>query len=420
MPFKHISSLVFLVLLAVYTIAFLGGAAGVPFHPDESTYIFMSADFEQLFRAPGALAWQPEAQDNPILRYRIQDAPLGRYLIGLGRALAGLPPLPVDWDWSRTWEENRQAGALPSPQLLLAARLAVAALTPLSVLLLFLTGRRLANERVAWLSALLLAGNALVLLHARRAMSEGPVVFTVALLLWSLTVAEKRPWLTALPAALAFCAKHSLAALAPVSLLAVLWQPKRTAKGVGSDLLRYAALFILVVAALNPALWAHPIAAAQAALHSRQELLARQVADRPEQVMRSPAVRVAVMLGSLFLVQPIFAETTNYTQETRPAERAYLANPFHSLLRSPAAGGVLLLAYLYGHLALILQAARRRPLPRAALLLLAAVLLQALALLATVPLPFQRYYLPLVPHACLWTAFGIDRLLKITRIARSG
>ena len=46
------------------------------------------------------------------------------------------------------------------------------------------------------------------------------------------------------------------------------------------------------------------------------------------------------------------------------------------------------------------------------ILLLAATILQTLTLLAFVPLPWQRYYLPVVPYACLWAAVGIEQLLK--------
>ena len=425
---KRISLLAFLAFLIAFSFAYLGGVAAVPFHPDESTFLFLSADFELFFQNPMAQAWQPENQAGAVeggseigqvQRYRTLDAPLGRYLVGFGRWLVGLEPLPVDWNWGLSWEENRQAGALPSAHLLLAGRLGIAMLTPVSVLLLFLTGRRLGGERVGWLAALLLAGNALVLLHARRAMSEGAVIFTVTLVMWSLVTTEKRSWLGAVPAALAFCAKHSLAVLAPVGALAALWLPgqgqpesrRNAIKGV----MLYALIFVLVVIALNPVVWAHPLQAVQDSIANRQDLVKNQVADRPEQEMKSPALRLVVMLGHLFIVRPIFAETGNYVEETRAAEEAYLSNPLHTLMRSLFAGIVLMLASLYGYLAMGVRAARQRPLPRGAILLLAASLIQALALLATVQLPFQRYYLPLVPHACLWAAYGLDIL--VTRIS---
>ncbi len=410
---KHISLLVFLVFTAVYTAAAVASLPGVPFHPDESTFIYLSMDFEQYGRNPMAMAWQPDRQGEMLQIYRTLDAPLGRYLVGLGRAAAGYGSLPVDWNWSLTWDENRAAGALPSDALLFASRLPMALLLPFSLLLIFLIGRRAWNDRVAWISALLLASNTLVLLHGRRAVSEGPIVFTTVLVLWSLVQAEKRPWLSGLCAGLAFCAKHSLGALAPVGLLAAAWQPGKSLKTVLTHLLLFSTLFALVVAALNPFLWAHPIQAVQDALHNRQDLAQRQVADRPQQALNSPALRLAGLIGGLYLTPPLFAETGNYTENTRASELAYLANPLTSLFRSLAAGTLMFLSGLLGYLALTWQAVRQRPLPRREILLLAASLVQALALLVMVQLPFQRYYMPLVPHACLWTAYGLDRLIRL-------
>ena len=49
---------------------------------------------------------------------------------------------------------------------------------------------------------------------------------------------------------------------------------------------------------------------------------------------------------------------------------------------------------------------------RALALLLAAGLFQAGAILALVPLAWQRYYLPLVPFACLWIAYGSVAIIR--------
>ncbi len=140
----------------------------------------------------------------------------------------------------------------------------------------------------------------------------------------------------------------------------------------------------------------------------------RQVADRPEQALNSPAKRLIGLIGGLYLTPPIFAETGNYSLETQAAETAYLKMPWNNLLRSIPAGGLLLLLSGYGWAAGAGQAWRQRRQnqegTRWLTLLLISSLLQGLALLALVPLPFQRYYLPLAAHACLWSAYGVETL----------
>src|SRR5512140_1759946 len=95
------------------TLLYWAGLASVPFHPDESTQIFMSADFDTLFRQPGSLAWSPTPADPARQLYRLLDAPLTRDLIGAGRTLAGLPATSIDWNWSLTYADNAASGALP-------------------------------------------------------------------------------------------------------------------------------------------------------------------------------------------------------------------------------------------------------------------------------------------------------------------
>jgi len=45
-------------------------------------------------------------------------------------------------------------------------------------------------------------------------------------------------------------------------------------------------------------------------------------------------------------------------------------------------------------------------------------LAEALALLWANPLPFQRYYLPLIPFVTLWGAFGVSGLAKALLLLR--
>ncbi len=402
---------------------YLLGVARVPFHPDESTQIYMSGDLELFLRDPLALAWTSQP-DQPLRQnYRLLDAPLARTLIGLGRLAAGRPALPSDWNWSQSWEQNSQAGALPDARLLLVSRLSVALLFPFSLLLFYATARSLGGPPLAWLSTLLFAGNALVLLHTRRAMAEGPLLFTSVLTLWALVRWRKHLWLLGILAALAFNAKQTAAALALVGLIAIWWPSHRALHRRFLDTLLYGLVFALVTALLNPFLWSHPLQAAREAIAARAYLVGDQTrflgAASANQVLDSWLERLIGMISQLFIAPPAIADVGNYLQQTRASELAYLSNPLNALLRSFTGGSIIMLLTLYGYLLAGLGLRRAGREQRRVLgILWLATLAQFAALLAALPIPFQRYYLPLVPFVCLWSGYAIittTRALTKTR-----
>lgn len=403
---------IFLVLAAA---AYLSGVHSVPFHPDESTQLFTSGDAEIFWQRPADVFWRPENEGSLRQLYRELDAPLTRNLIALGRWAAGRSAPAVDWDWGKTWEENRQAGALPDEKLLLSARLAVAALFPFSMLLLFLAARNLSNEFTAWAAVLLLASNSLVLLHTRRAMAESALLFGSILTIWAMLRAGRHPWLAGFAAGLAFCAKQSLAALAPAGLLGVIDQealpPRLWLKKTARAAALYVAAFLAITLLLHPFAWGNLPAAVRASVQARQNLARAQTNDRPGQALNTPGRKLLAMTGSLYLTPPMFAETSNYQKETQAAEAAYLANPLHSLFRTLPAGSVYLTLSLFGFGAGVCGALRGSSRRKLAVLL-AATVLQAGALLIAVPLPWQRYYMPMVPFTILWAAYGVDQVFS--------
>lgn len=267
--------------IVVVSAFYLRGLSSVPFHPDEQTYLFMSGDFERFFSNPSQLYWNPARSDDLRQKYRLRDAPLARWLIGLGRQLARRPAPQVDWDWSKDWVANQSNGALPSEDLLLVGRWSVAFLFPFSLWLIYQVAKSIGSNLSGWAAMILLASHALVLLHTRRAMAESVLLFSILLTLWALSRFADRPFWLALPAALAFNAKQSVAPLVLLCWGTTLLTPPQAQLSLRRRLqqaLFFGMLFALVAVALNPVLWSNPWRSALAAWQERTSLVEEQVA----------------------------------------------------------------------------------------------------------------------------------------------
>jgi dolichyl-phosphate-mannose--protein O-mannosyl transferase len=129
------------------------------------------------------------------MTYRLLNAPLAKYVLAAARWTVGVPASEVesDWDWAKSWEDNLAAEALPAQAILAAARTASALLVVLAVVALYFCGVALGGRATGLAAAILLGTNALVLLHGRRAMAEGALLFAIALALLGLLHAARHP-----------------------------------------------------------------------------------------------------------------------------------------------------------------------------------------------------------------------------------
>jgi len=418
-------------LWGLYAMAMFATLPLVPFHPDEATHIYLSQDFDRLVWQlnPAGVTWLDPNTPAAVRRYRLLEAPLSRYLIGLSRALTGQHTATVaaDWNWSATWAANAAAGALPSDALLWAARLPAAAGTVLGALLVFAIGRR-AGGLVAGVSAAgLYAVNGALWLHGRRALSEGLTVFTMLLALWLLLRLGRRAAGLGAGVALAAAAKLTGVALLPAALLAVgLNYRGQRLRPVGGALAGLLVSFVAVSWCLNPALWADPLGGLANMATARAQLLAGQTAALRAaggQVVDSPAQQATALLYHLYLAPLTFWELPNYAAATAPAEARYQALPFHMLFRAPQAGanlvpGAVLLTLTLAGLALNAwrcwrpAATHLPPAERRALFILATATLGLTAALFAIHIAWQRYYLPLLPLVCLWSGLGLAALAR--------
>ena len=430
----------------------LGDLARVPFHPDESTQVHMSQDFVTflLEGRPAVLAWRPGAPPTPEARYRLLDAPVPRYLIGLAAALAGFSraDLNADWAWDASWQTNLAEGRLPQTGLPLAARAPAAVLSALAVALVAAIGLLARGPGVGLLAGLLLVVHPLLLLHGRRAMAEGPLLFASALALLAGIVFARRldagprahspgvgsgreAWRSLLAGALtvgalaglAVACKQSAGALIPAALaptgLALWGRPGPRGRRLGESLLVIlagGAAAGLVFLALNPVLWAAPLQAAAAMVAARAGFVQDQLATlsqlAPAQVLPTVGDRLRAALAQLYLQPPAVWDlpVANHLGYLEPQARAYLAVPLYQ--GRPAAGALLLGLSTAGLAFSALRLGRDRlgPATRAEQGLWAWGLATLAFTLAAVPVDWQRYFLPLLPPVCLFAALGAEGL----------
>ena len=400
-----------ILLLAVLYVATL---PNVPFHPDESTHIYMSRDISQ---NPLKLAWDGELPLSGEDRLRAIDAPLARTLIGLTREVLSVPPLKSDWNWSLSWDENLSAGALPSTRQLLVSRSVMVLLLLISLWLFYLAFKRILPGPLALLSVILLGSQPLFLLHGRRAMSEGPLVFGIALFLWAVTREKRNPWLVGLSLAIAINAKHSALGLVPAALLALVFLPEGfTGLKLGAtNTLKAVTVILAAFLLLNPFYWKHPLIAFDAGAKTRFALAEDQREDYlgDRQILKTT---IPGLVMNIYITPPQTEEVGNYLAETADMKERYLANPIHHWGRNLITGSILASLTLTG-LVVAFWKFSTKELEAKITLLVLALATGGLGLFTILLLPWQRYVLPLLPFIACWIGFGLTPIFKAVRLS---
>ena len=419
MPKKIKENWIFILLLATLTVFYSYGIFLVPFHPDESTHIYMSQDLEILSSRPLSLSWEPGLPFSNEIMLRSLGAPLSKYLIGFGRLLTDTPRLSADWIWSLSWNENVAAGAYPSARLLVTSRAITTSLLIISLIFLYATIKKNFTITTSLLAVIFLGLNPLFLLHGRRAMNEALVLMGVCFFLWALSRENIRPWLIGLALATAFNAKQSAIALLPIGIIAVCRPFKIRSKPniIVKRLAVFSLFFLALTYLLNPFFWKYPLQASQYSFKITSELQANQLKDyypSPDDGKKQTLpYRTLALFSNLFLTSPSTAEVANYINEIEDQEETYFSFPLHPLGRSFLIASILIVLTLSGFIIGIRSIiTHNESTPPATSLLLLATILQFFFILFFLPLPWQRYIVPLLPFTSIWAAIGLEPMIQ--------
>lgn len=424
--------------LAILAAYLFSGLALIPLHADEVSYLWMSRDWAHLALQPDwdRLYYDPTLGD-PVERhaqeYRLGIGAVPRMLLGVGWWAQGHSADEIpdnDWDWNLTIAQNYGAGNVPSADLIVAGRTAATAVLALGMIGLFGLGKLIGGRRLAYPAALLFATNPLILLHGRRAMSEGFLIGTTLLAVTAAAYYVARPErfattgrriaglaLIGVLAGLAFSSKQT-GALAGVAAAAAIAgaevftprQPSTLIRRVGSAAWQIAVLALIAVAAslaLNITYWNNPVGGIRAMLEMRVFYAGAQAWTWGG--YESGAERIAALLEETFTPTLSYFDTAEWA--------AHLIDDIRAFQRSTYGWAATVLAgrwigaglAIVGLGALIGQSmsADRRAVRAAALAALGWGAITIGLTGAIIQLQWQRYYALIVPVVALWQACGL-------------
>jgi hypothetical protein len=359
------------------------------------------------------------------------------YFIGASWALAGRHKHELAqngwYQFGVLYDHNQSMGLVPSLDRLIIARVPIALLFCGSAALMFALARLIAGResRFAALFPYLVSGlytlNPILLLNGRRALQESALLFFgLGVITIAAIIARKRElgervhpgwWLSlVIVGGLACASKQSgllyaavaFGGLAAAELTRFRWARWPMTTLFGARLAVFGLLTLLAYFALSPGLWsADPIRRFQEMVITREAAMAQQITLTPG----APAplldrLRNIVMNPFLLPAQHFevsgFAESPVYMSMVE----AYMASPLSGVQFGALLGTALTVAAGAG-LAINLSA-RARGYPSNALAAGLYVWLGAnAAALLFNPLPWQRYYLSVIPPMTIFCALGL-------------
>ncbi len=386
------------------------GRTAVPFHGDEADHLFKSHDFVTVFvdHRPQDLRVTPPVQIDSPEHIRLLTGTTTAYLAGYAIWSAGYHPWPGPWYYGLDVEWNIADGRWPADDVLQRGRVPTTVLAMLSVPLIYALGWQLTQSRLAALGAAILLGTHPVwLLNSRRVMQEATLgTLNLLVVLLAMTCAQKLTTkrLVALSLASSLCvaAKPTGAITAAAVFLALGllnvrsgWQPIALLTIAGI-------LAVVVYIALTPAIWGAPVQRIQLAAELRADVLRGQT-NASSNAYDTRWEQASALVMQPFLTNLQYYETPAFDGVIDYQIADYEARYLDGWQMNHVVGWFWTGLAGLGLLSLIRQ--RRN---RTMVVALVWIIITGLALAISIPLAWQRYYLPWSLAVCLLAGIGLN------------
>ncbi len=421
--------------LAVLCIYIMGGAAIVPFHGDESSKIYIGRDYYYLFLQGDRAKLTHQAKRSASVgeyRANLASGSISNMIYGWLAASSGyaITDLNDDWHWGLDYKTNLESNHLPDARLLQSARLASAAQLAAAAALFYVFARMTINRPTALLASLLFASHPSLLLNGRRAMQEGSLMLGImlALVMAAWLIRHRRWWQYALLGAcagLAIAAKHSSAFTVAIVFLALSGLDVYERLGTGdrrnrlnirglAGIMTAGILALLIFYLLNPGWWDAPFASAGDVLSERSELLQRQAGVYGG--YQSLGQQVKGFFRFVLLAEPQYFEDQQWAGYPEISEQIHIyenSGWAGALIGGNAIAGIAMSLLVVAGIFLLLRDGDSCFQNRALLLIWGGG--GAAAVFALTPLPWARYYLPVLPFALMMAAYALTSMAQELR-----
>lgn len=429
-------TIIVLLLCIIITPSFLKNIRSDEFIPDESSWINYSRYFKLFFLDKDfhSKKWfNLEAHDH---------LPVAKYIMGFALFITGndLDKVnPTYWHDDKDFQWNVSNGAMPPAGILYIVRITMALFGIAGCLLMYFLGKILSGIKTGIIACLLLAYNPLMLRWCQKAVAESLLLFfsilnilLIVLFLRILFKNNKSLFLPLITAAiginLALCVGTKLSGVTAwlvfliVCLLLLVLRRSfdKTAGLVIFSFLAATFIAVIVLVAINPAFYEHPIAegvrtAEYTNLYLQERLSAGQAVFR-DHFFGLQGEKTAAVFKRVLLPLPTVYASGNISKiydQLLPYGFVSLG-AFLKLSKFP----VDLIFFLLGLFLIFYREAvsilsLRRISAAAIIIIWVGTVYAAMAIM--IPLDWERYYLPLIPCTVMIIAFGLTGSLDVCR-----
>jgi len=254
-------------------------------------------------------------------------------------------------------------------------------------------------------------------------MAESTLLFGVTLFLWSVTRYQIKPILVGIAIAIAFNAKQTGIFLIPAGIIAVCTLPneEQNLKDMLARIAKVILVFLIITLLLNPYYWKSPLNAIIFSYQTRAQLLDLQLIDHLGGSSPNILRQALNLLSNVFLLPPAVSEVDNYLDPLTRQIQVYREILPHSWGRDLIGGSFQLAMFLSGFYVLSRRySSQPKTIKTNLILLLITTFSLSLGILIFLPLPWQRYFIPLIPLVAFWFGYGffpLSEAIKSTLIS---